>query len=136
MSDQQSKPEEKKDVTEHTSTDEGWKAQLIKSIAGENETLKGLLTILLHDLTLGAVAGALGLSFLKGKGMAEELENLQKENKELKQQLKELVGQIEEMQEELKEIKAPQLHTGRRPSTELNGNYGSGKKRYSTTCLD
>lgn len=121
-----------------SSNNEGWKEQVIKAVAGDNETLKALLNVLLHDLTLGTAAGALGMWLLKGKGMAEELDVARKENKELKKELEDLQDQMEELKDEVKEMKTRQLPQGRQPTPELNGTTSPAKhhRRYNTTYLD
>lgn len=134
MSDQ-SKNTEQKQATDNK---EGWKEQLIKAVAGENEGMKTALNILLNDITLGAAVGMIGMWFMKGKGMAEELEAARKENKELKEELEDLQDQLEELKDEVKDIKARQLPQGRQPAAELRGTSSTGKshRRYNTALLD
>jgi cell division protein FtsB len=134
MSEQQNNTAQK----QATTNNEGWKEQLIKAVAGENEALKTFLNILLHDLTLGAAAGMIGMWFMRGKGMAEELEAARKENKELKEELEDLQDQLEELKDEVKDMKAHQLPQGRLPAAELNGTSNPGKnhRRYNTALLD
>jgi Tfp pilus assembly protein PilO len=134
MSEQQNNTAQK----QATTNNEGWKEQLIKSVAGENEGIKTALNILLNDITLGAAVGMIGMWFMKGKGMAEELEAARKENKELKEELEELQEQLEELKDEVKDMKARQLPQGRPPAAELNGTNRPGKshRRYNTALLD